>query len=129
MVRPLLVALCLMATIPVVAAQQPMVRPYTGVVQGSFADVVKKQSEMMRITLGMNFMLTGIGDPIGDDTKLRDRTRRNIYQMALRECELLLEMVASECRIESINFNTTRNPQIPDSVNVTANIGLRAVQK
>ncbi len=113
-------------------AQQPNqspVQPYRGVVQGSFADVVKKQAEMMRISIGMNFMLTGIADPIADDAKLRDRTRRNVYQMAVKECELILEMIASECRIESINVNLNRNPQSPDSINVNATVALRAVQK
>jgi hypothetical protein len=105
------------------------VRPYQGVVQGSFADVVKKQAEMMRISIGMNFTLTGVSDPIADDARLRERTRRNVYQMAVKECELLLEMIASECRIEAINVNLNRNPQNQDSINVSATLNLRAVQK
>lgn len=117
---------------PVQRAQEQLqgpVRPYQGVVQGSFADVVKKQADMMRISIGMNFTLTGISDPIADDGKLRDRTRRNVYQMAVKECELLIEMIASECRIEAITINLNRNPQNQDSINVNATVGLRAVQK
>jgi hypothetical protein len=130
--RSTIAVLCLLFAASAVRAQQPNqspVQPYRGVVQGSFADVVKKQAEMMRINIGMNFMLTGVTDPIGDDAKLRDRTRRQVYQMAVKECELLLEMIANECRIETINININRNPQVSESVNVNANIALRAVQK
>jgi hypothetical protein len=132
MTRSAIAIFCLLIAASDARAQQSNqspVQPYRGVVQGSFADVVKKQADMMRITVGMNFMLTGIADPIGEDAKLRDRTRRNVYQMAVKECELLLEMIASECRIEAININLNRNPQSADSFNVNANVILRAVQK
>lgn len=108
---------------------QGPIRPYQGVVQGGFYDMAKKQAEMMRITIGMNFTMAGVSDPIADDAKLRERTRRNVYQMAVKECELLLEMIASECRIEAININLNRNPQSQDSINVNASLGLRATPK
>lgn len=124
---------CLIASASALHAQEEPargpLRPYQGVVPGSFAERVRKQAEMMRVSVGMNFVLTGITDPIGDDNKIRDRTRRNLYQLALKECELLLEMVASECRIEAININLNRNPQNQDSINVNATVALRAVQK
>lgn len=132
MIRSAIAVFCLLIAASAVHAQQPNqspVQPYRGVVQGSFADVVKKQAETMRVSVGLNFMLTGISDLIGDDAKLRDRTRRNVYQMALKECEMLLEMIASECRIETININLNRNSQSTDSINANATVVLRAVQK
>jgi hypothetical protein len=49
--------------------------------------------------------------------------------MALKECDLLLELLASECRIEAININLNRNPQATDSINVSASVALRVIQK
>ena len=130
MLRSMIAGLCLAIAAPTAHAQVLTVKPYTGVVRESFADVVKKQNETMRISIGMNFMLTGVGDPIADDAKLREKTRRNVYQIALRECELIIEMIASECRIETININLNRNnPQSLESVNVNATIALRASPK
>lgn len=129
---PAIAALCLLISAPAARAQQAnegAVQPYRAVVQGSFADVVKKQAETVRVNIGMNFMLTGVSDPIGDDARLRDRTRRNVYQMALKECDLLLELLASECRIEAISINLNRNLQAADSINVSASVALRVIQK
>ena len=124
MVRSTIIGFVLSIAASAAQGQEPRVT-----LKESFADMAKRQAEMMRISIGMNFMLAGIGDPLADDAKLRERTRRNVYQIAMRECDMILEMLASECRVESVNINLNRNPQIPDSVNVNANITLRAVAK
>jgi hypothetical protein len=40
--------------------------------------------------------------------KLRDRARRMVYEMAAHECDLLREVLAKDCRMESVNSNITR---------------------
>lgn len=132
MTRFAIAALCLMTAMPAALAQpsaNPAQPPSREAVTGSFADTARKQAAPMRISLGMNFVLTGISDPISDDAKLRERTRRHLYEMAVKECELLTQTIASECRIETVNINLARNPQSAESFNVNAGIVLRAVQK
>jgi hypothetical protein len=48
---------------------------------------------------------TGEGE---EAQKLRDRARRIIYEMAAHECDLLREILAKDCRMESINSNIGR---------------------
>ncbi|MDU6320375.1 hypothetical protein, partial [Bradyrhizobium sp.] len=56
----------------------------------------------------MNFFVAGpTGD--GDEAqKLRDRARRTVYEMAARECDLLREVLAKDCRMESVSTNINR---------------------
>lgn len=44
--------------------------------------------------------------PVGDGEaaiKARDNARRSVYEMAGRECEMLREVLAKECKLESIS--------------------------
>lgn len=64
---------------------------------------------MVRVQSGINFFLAG---PTGDSEeaqKLRDQARRTVYEMAARECELLRETLAKDCRLESVNANINTN--------------------
>ena len=53
------------------------------------------------------------GPPTTDEeaTKIRDRARRTIYEMAGRECGVLQDTIASECRLESVTVNLNRQAQ------------------
>ena len=49
--------------------------------------------------------------PTGDSEeaqKLRDRARRAVYEMAARGCDVLREVLARECRLESISAGVNR---------------------
>jgi len=39
---------------------------------------------------------------------VRDRARRTVYEMAGRECGLLQDTIAAECRLESVTVNVNR---------------------
>jgi len=67
-----------------------------------------RQEGLVRVQSSVNFFFAG---PTGDSEeaqKLRDRARRSVYEMAARECDLLRETLAKDCRMESLNTNITR---------------------
>src|SRR5215510_4878911 len=68
----------------------------------------QRQEAPVRVQTTFNFFVPG---PVGDGAeaqKSRDNARRSIYEMAARECDLLREVLAKDCRMESVNSNITR---------------------
>ena len=62
----------------------------------------------MRVQSTVNFFVAG---PTGDGEeaqRMRDRARRTVYEMAARECDLLREVLAKDCRMESVTSNISR---------------------
>jgi hypothetical protein len=49
---------------------------------------------------------TGDGE---DASKLRDELQREFLGVAARECDLLREVIAKDCRLESLNVNINGN--------------------
>ena len=43
-----------------------------------------------------------------DAQKTREKAQRSIYEMAARQCDLLREVLAKDCRMEAINSNVGR---------------------
>ena len=67
-----------------------------------------RQEAPVRIQSSINFFVNG---PTGDGEeaqRLRDRSRRAVYEMAARECDVVREVFARECRLESVNVNIGR---------------------
>ncbi len=67
-----------------------------------------RQEGLVRIQTTINFFVTGPTGEGEEAQKLRDRARRIIYEMAARECDLLREVLAKDCRMESVNVNIGR---------------------
>ena len=67
--------------------------------------------KMVRVQLGISFFMPGPTNDGEEATKIRDRARRTIYEMAGRECGVLQDTLASECRLESITVNLNRQVQ------------------
>jgi hypothetical protein len=59
----------------------------------------------MRVTVGVNFFLPGPADDGKEANAVRERARRAVYQLAIRECALAKEVFGNECRLESVNVN------------------------
>ena len=62
----------------------------------------------MRIQTSSRFVVAG---PTGDGEeaqKWRDKARRTVYEMEARECDLLRDVIAKECRMESVSNNINR---------------------
>jgi len=91
-----------------------------------------RQDAPVRIQTSYNFFVPG---PTGDSDeaqKARDKARRTIYEMAARECDLLREVLAKDCRLESVNSNVGRQqfgPQQPDGYTVNGNVSLQILVK
>jgi hypothetical protein len=70
-----------------------------------------RQDGSVKIQSTLNFFVPG---PTGDSEeahKLREKARRMIYETAARECDLLKETLAKDCRLENINSNINTNRQ------------------
>src|ERR1700744_4295328 len=63
---------------------------------------------IVRVQTNTNFFVPGPTGESEEANKNRERARRAIYEMAAHECELLLQVLAQECRLESVNVNMNR---------------------
>lgn len=66
---------------------------------------------LIHVQVGINLFVPGPADETPESAALRDRARASIYDMAARECDLLREKLADECRIETVNLNLNRQRQ------------------
>jgi hypothetical protein len=109
-----------------VAAQQRVI-----VEQGSNA---QRQENMVRVQNNISFFMAGpTGD--GDEAqKLREAAQRSVYEVAGRQCELLREVLAKDCRMESVNVNVNANnrqfnQQQPEGLTVNGSMSLQITLK
>jgi hypothetical protein len=68
----------------------------------------QRQEASVRVQTSFNFFVPGPGGDSEEAQKVRDKARRSVYEMAARECEMLREILARECRMESISSNIGR---------------------
>ncbi len=88
----------------------------------------------IRVQIGVNFFVPGPTDESEQSAALRDRASRTIYDMAARECEVLREKLADDCRLENVNVNINRQRQQiggqqVDGFQVGGTLGYRITQK
>ena len=93
-----------------------------------------RQENVVRVQNNISFFLTGpTGD--GDEAqKLRDKAQRSVYEMAGRQCDLLREILAKDCRMESVNVNVNANnrqfnQQQSEGLNVNGTMSLQITLK
>jgi len=96
----------------------------------------KAAAESVRITVGVS---TFTPAPAGDGDaalKAQEDGRRLIYDIAGRECAMMLQTLASDCHIESINVNVQHVPANQnfngprgEGYNISGNISYRIVPK
>jgi hypothetical protein len=67
-----------------------------------------RQEGNVRVQTSINIFVPGPTGDSEDAQKLRDRAQRAVYEMAARECDLLREVLAKDCRMESVSLNLTR---------------------
>jgi hypothetical protein len=90
-----------------------------------------RQEGSVRVQSNINLFMpgpTGEGDA---SQALRDRARRTIYEMAAHECDLLREVLAKDCRLESVNTNINRQwgQQQQEGYNVGGSMSLQITLK
>jgi hypothetical protein len=91
-----------------------------------------RQEGFVRVQSNVNLFMPGPTGDGEDAQKLRDRARRMIYEMAARECDLLREVLAKDCRLESVNSNLNRQnfgSQQPDGYTVNGSMSLQVTLK
>ena len=67
-----------------------------------------RRPHQVRVQVGINFFVPGPTNEGEESMKIRDRARRAVYQMAGRECGLLEDTIAADCRLESLTINLNR---------------------
>jgi hypothetical protein len=68
----------------------------------------QRQEGSVRVQANVSFFVTGATGDSEEAQKAREKAQRTVYQMAARECDLLREVLAKDCRMESINSNVGR---------------------
>jgi len=90
-----------------------------------------RQDVPVRIQTSFNFFVPGPNGESEEAKKSRDNARRAIYEMAAHECDLLREVLAKECRLESVSNNIGRQyaPQQQDGYNVNGTMSFQIMLK
>ncbi len=91
-----------------------------------------RQEGFVRVQSNINLFMPGPTGDGEDAQKLRDRARRVIYEMAARECDLLREVLAKDCKLESVNNNLNKQnfgSQQPDGYTVNGSMTLQITLK
>ena len=67
-----------------------------------------RQESPIQVQTTFNFFVPGPSGDGEEAQKSRDRARRSVYEMAARECDLLREVLAKDCRMMSVTSNIGR---------------------
>ena len=71
--------------------------------------VSEPRDAAVRAQVSITFVVPGSADDASPEAeKIREGARRSMYEVAARECGLLLAALASECRLENVNVNVSR---------------------
>jgi len=90
-----------------------------------------RQDAPVRVQSSINFFVHGPSGDGEEAQRLRDKARRTVYEMAARECDLVREVFARECRLESVNVNIGRQygSQQPEGYTVNGSMSLQTFPK
>jgi hypothetical protein len=122
----LAVTVALLLGTPVVAQQRVIVE------QGNGAP---RQENMVRVQNNISFSVTGPTGDSDEGQKLREKAQRSVYELAGHQCDLLREVLAKDCRLESVNVNINAtnvrqfNQQQPEGLNVNGSMSLQITLK
>ena len=89
------------------------------VIQNRPAPVEQKGD--VRVQVSMSFFVPGVLGNSEASLKAQEDARSAIYRSAGRECDLLREVIASDCRLESVGVNINRTFGQPQGEGFTAN--------
>lgn len=89
----------------------PGVQPLSPRVASEFSSQQQRQEGSVRVQSTISYFVPGPTDDGEAAQKLRDRARRQVYETAARECDLLKDTLAGTCRLENITSNVNVNRQ------------------
>jgi hypothetical protein len=72
-----------------------------------------RQEGIVRLQLSVQMFIAGPTDESEEAERHRERARRALYEMAAKECDMLRNVIARDCRLESVNVNLSRQQQTP----------------
>jgi hypothetical protein len=67
-----------------------------------------RQEGLVRVQLSIQLFVAGPTDESAEAEKQRERARRAVYDLAAKECDLMRDAIARDCRLESVNVNLNR---------------------
>jgi hypothetical protein len=90
--------------------------------------------EQVHVGVNVNIFVPASGDDSEQVVKAQETGRKLVYELAGHECAVLRDVLASECRLESVNVNIQRQNQFgnqmrTDGFNINGNLGFRIVPK
>jgi hypothetical protein len=90
-----------------------------------------RQEGWVRIQSTINFFVAGPTGEGEEAQKLRDRARRTIYEIASRECDLLRDVIAKDCRLEQVSTNINRQygQQQTEGFNISGSMNFQITLK
>jgi hypothetical protein len=94
----------------------------------------QRQDVQIRVQNSFNFFVPGATGDSAEARKSRDDARRLIYEMAAKECDLLREALAKDCRLESVQNNISTQarqfgPQQPEGYTVNGSMNFQITVK
>ena len=72
-----------------------------------------RQEGIVRVQLAIQMFIAGPTDESEEADRHRERARRALYDLAAKECDLMRDVIARDCRLESVNVNLSRQQQSP----------------
>jgi hypothetical protein len=93
-----------------------------------------RQENMVRVQNNISFFIAGPTGEGEEAQKLREKAQRLVYEMAAHQCDLLRDILAKDCRMESVNANLNTsgrqfNQQQPEGLNVNGSMSLQITLK
>jgi hypothetical protein len=90
-----------------------------------------RQEGWVRVQNSISYFVAGPTGEGEEAQKLRDRARRHIYEIAARECDLLREVLAKDCRIEAVSSNMSRQygQQQPEGFTINGSMNFQITLK
>jgi hypothetical protein len=93
-------------------------------------------AEQVRISVNVNLFVAAPADESEQALKAQEGGRRLVYEVAGRECAVLRDVLASDCRLDAVNVNVQRvtggqnfNQQKSDGFNINGNVTFRIIPK
>jgi len=94
-----------------------------------------RPENMVRVQNNISFFIAGPTGEGEEAQKLREKAQRLVYEMAAHECDLLRDILAKDCRMESVNVNVNTNggrqfnQQQQEGLNVNGSMSLQITLK
>jgi hypothetical protein len=116
------------------AALAQSVTPLSPTVRSTFQSVqAGGNANEVRVQIHTTFFVAGATDGSDASFKTQEKARLALYDIAGKECEVLLKTLAAECRLDNVNINVnvqrSYNSAQPEGFNVSGNFGYRVTRK